>query len=328
MEQFNRKLFKENGKAALKNNFWIIMVVVLLGSFLGVEWSGLLENGVSIPSLNYSYNSTDNDIDETMRDILSGADDAISNNNKGFNFDYDYDDDLDVNENVRRFIDSIEKGFELNEIAATQFFCFIFAITLLILLFVYIIATCFAFAIGSFLSAPVGVGYKRFFMRNRHGKGEFKDLFSAFAKGRYMLIVKNLFFTNIRIWGWSLLFYFPGLYKFYQYFFVKYILSENPGMTPERARELSKEMTDGRKWNIFVMELSFLGWYLLYALAEVVLAIISCGLLAIPGMLLVLPITAYQQASFAELYAERREYAIISGKATKEELPGYMEPTE
>ena len=85
------------------------------------------------------------------------------------------------------------------------------------------------------------------------------------------------------------------------------ILAENPTLTGMRAREISDAMTDGEKLEIFVLGLSFIGWFLLGALC--------CGV----GTLFVTP---YQQATFAELYAVQRQKVLDAGLATAEELPG------
>ncbi len=48
---------------------------------------------------------------------------------------------------------------------------------------------------------------------------------------------------------------------------VPFILSDNPSMPGSRARQISRMMTNGEKGAIFVLYLSFLGWYLLAGLA-------------------------------------------------------------
>ena len=88
---------------------------------------------------------------------------------------------------------------------------------------------------------------------------------------------------------------------------MPYILAENPKLTGKRAREISDAMTDGEKWEMFVLELSFIGWFLLGALC--------CGV----GTMFVTP---YRQATFAELYAVQRQRVLEAGLATEEELPG------
>ena len=331
MEKVNRKLLKENGRNALKNNFWIAMLVVLVGSFLGAEWSGLLNNGAgsginsgsSISSGNSSNYQYDDSYSKGLEEVLEAFEDEINEYSTGDEFHYDYNEELDVEDTVNSFINELKAHYNLTDEMLAQVVCYGIAAVFIIFLLIYVLAVCIQFLIGSFLSAPVGVGYRYFFMKNRQGNGEFKDLFYAFSDGRYMKIVKGMFAANIRMFGWSLLFYFPGLVKYYQYFFVSYIMAENPDISKERARELSERMTDGHKWEIFVMRLSFLGWYFLWVLIEMVLALISCGLLAIPGIVLMFPIAGYQAASFAELYEERREYALMTGMASSYELKGF-----
>ena len=72
-----------------------------------------------------------------------------------------------------------------------------------------------------------------------------------------------------------------------------------------RAIDLSNQMTMGEKLDIFVLDLSFIGWYLLGALA--------LGI----GVLFVQP---YYDATNAELYFKLREQAIDRGITSPEEL--------
>ena len=62
-------------------------------------------------------------------------------------------------------------------------------------------------------------------------------------------------------------FHRPGIIKSYAYRMVPYILADNPKMDAMEAIALSRKMMDGQKWNTFVLDLSFLGWYLLGILA-------------------------------------------------------------
>ena len=65
---------------------------------------------------------------------------------------------------------------------------------------------------------------------------------------------------------WTLLLIIPGIIKMYEYRFVPYILAENPDLNHNRVLDLSREMTAGEKMNIFILDLSFLGWFILGAL--------------------------------------------------------------
>lgn len=44
---------------------------------------------------------------------------------------------------------------------------------------------------------------------------------------------------------------------------LPYILAENPDITTQDAFDRSKQLTDGQKLDIFVLDLSFIGWYFL-----------------------------------------------------------------
>jgi uncharacterized membrane protein len=86
---------------------------------------------------------------------------------------------------------------------------------------------------------------------------------------------------------------------------VPYILADNPNIGSKRAIELSRNMTMGHKWDMFVLDLSFIGWYLL-------------GLLALGvGILFVMP---YENATNAELYLVLRNNATTSGYCSSGEL--------
>ena len=56
----------------------------------------------------------------------------------------------------------------------------------------------------------------------------------------------------------------PGIVKAYAYRLTPYILADCPRVSATGALEISMRMTQGHKWEIFVMELSFLGWNLLF----------------------------------------------------------------
>ena len=131
-------------------------------------------------------------------------------------------------------------------------------------------------------------------------------LFSGFTSS-YWNTVSGMFYANLRIFLFTLLLVIPGIIKAYQYTFVPYLLAENPDMEPARAAEISTLMTDGEKWNIFVLDLSFLGWNILG------------GLLFGIGTFFVTP---YYAATQAELYAAMRAKALAAGSVSEAELSG------
>lgn len=68
---------------------------------------------------------------------------------------------------------------------------------------------------------------------------------------------------SIYLFLWTLLFWIPGIVKSYSYAMTNYILIDNPNMTANEAITESRKMMDGHKAELFILDLSFLGWYIL-----------------------------------------------------------------
>lgn len=68
---------------------------------------------------------------------------------------------------------------------------------------------------------------------------------------------------GIYLFLWTLLFWIPGIVKSYSYAMTNYILIDNPNMTANEAITESRKMMDGHKAELFILDLSFLGWYIL-----------------------------------------------------------------
>lgn len=116
-----------------------------------------------------------------------------------------------------------------------------------------------------FIADPLGVGISRLFLQMKYEKEEFhiKTMFSVFKDNNYINIAKSIFMTNLTIFLWTLLFIIPGVIKGYQYYFVSWILAEYPDMDYKTAMTYSKDLTDGQKIDIVILELSFFGWFIL-----------------------------------------------------------------
>lgn len=129
----------------------------------------------------------------------------------------------------------------------------------------------------SILTALLGVlldiGYILYHLGIRRGREmPYLTLFDGFSfagKAILLYIVQYIF-----IFLWSLLFVIPGIIAAYRYRFAYYNLCENPDMGVMEALNMSKAQTNGFKWQLFVLDLSFLGWQLLCALT---LGILSSG---------------------------------------------------
>ena len=118
-----------------------------------------------------------------------------------------------------------------------------------------------AFLIGGVLQ----LGYAEFLLKQHDGEqADFNLLFSkfdAFGTGFAQRFLRGLYTTL-----WSLLFIIPGIIKGYAYAMTPFILAEHPNLTASQAIKLSEQMMDGHKSELFILELSFIGWALLAAL--------------------------------------------------------------
>ena len=65
---------------------------------------------------------------------------------------------------------------------------------------------------------------------------------------------------------WSMLLFFPGIIAAYRYRFAMYNLCENPEMGVMEALNMSKAQTYGFKAQLFLLDLSFLGWIIVGSL--------------------------------------------------------------
>jgi len=174
------------------------------------------------------------------------------------------------------------------------------------------------------IDIPLAIGIISCFMKAPHGDKKLSNMFFAFRSGNYWPIVKAMFRVNIVVMLWTLLFIIPGYVKMYQYHMVPYILIENPGMSGKEAMRISREMTNGQKGNMFVLDLSFIGWALLAMLPYIILYTIGfisleAGAVAIGILLVLLAVVVliaalivfgiYYQATFVQLYLVMREEA-------------------
>ena len=150
-----------------------------------------------------------------------------------------------------------------------------------------------------FVGNLLKMGGYRFFILNQTAQPGIGTLLDGFRSGHYFNIVLTMFLRDLFTALWSLLLVVPGIVKHYEYLMVPYIIAENPAMDYKEAFQISKQMMDGEKMEAFIMDLSFLGWYLLSA--------VTCGLLAI------FYVNPYVQASFAEMYTFNKQKAYQEG---------------
>jgi uncharacterized membrane protein len=122
----------------------------------------------------------------------------------------------------------------------------------------------------------------------------FIDGFSDWAKGL-------LGFCWMTLWIvlWSFLLFIPGIIKIFAYSQTFYILAEYPKMGVRKAMKISVAITRGYKWDLFLLGLSFVGWFFL--------SVLTFGLL----LVWVYP---YVQLTFTYAYRYLKERALALGQ--------------
>ncbi|MBO4596661.1 MAG: DUF975 family protein [Bacteroidaceae bacterium] len=130
------------------------------------------------------------------------------------------------------------------------------------------------------------------FVRGNNQALKVSDAFSFGFKNLGVIFLRLLY-----IYAWSLLLYIPGIIKAYSYAMTPYIVKDNPGIGADAAIHASRELMRGHKLDLFVLQLTFIGWYFL--------SYFTCGI----GFLFLI---SYYQATEAAFYQNLLEECTAS----------------
>lgn len=154
-----------------------------------------------------------------------------------------------------------------------------------------------------FIANILIVGKNRFFLETvTYEHAPVQRILFIYKVKRTRKTAVTMFLREVFLALWSLTIV-GGIIKNYSYYMVPYIVAENPDLPWKEVFRLSKQMTRGQKWRLFLFDLSFLGWE--------ILSFLTAGLL---GVFLVVP---YRNAAKAELYRE------VRGETIRLRKPGY-----
>lgn len=149
------------------------------------------------------------------------------------------------------------------------------------------------------LAAPLEYAMSNVLLAMRRNELEdtpFMTMFRFFSRdwGRYVvayvLVLIIVVLISIPTLG------IGGIIFGYAYKMVPYLLHDYPELTAKEALKLSREMMKGYKWDLFLLEFSFIGWILL--------AILTCGI----GILWLMP---YMYAAEAEFYDDLKAETVV-----------------
>ena len=139
------------------------------------------------------------------------------------------------------------------------------------------------------LGGVVQLGYAQYLLKQQDREiSAVKDLFSQFDRFKDGFL--QLFLRKLFVALWSLLLVIPGIYKSFAYSMTPFLMAEDPTLSARAAMRLSEEKMDGHKWELFCLELSFIGWILL--------AVITFGVSEIF-------LAPYMNAAFAAFYRDK-----------------------
>ena len=150
------------------------------------------------------------------------------------------------------------------------------------------------------LIMPLSVGYANA-MRKLLVTRDVELVPTAFhiAFENYWHKVWTMLWMSILIGLWSLLLLIPGIIKAFSYAMTPYIIEEYPELSSTEAIHRSRMMMRGHKFDLFWLELSFIGWGFL------------CLLTAGIGFFWLIP---YMETSIAAFYEEvKADYALNGG---------------
>lgn len=114
-----------------------------------------------------------------------------------------------------------------------------------------------------FLVGPMAIGLLCTFLYLLRGDKNLVDNMFKLGFRPYWRSALGYFLMAVKIFLWSLLLVIPGIIKTLAYSLTPYILKDNPELSCLQAIERSRLMMKGNKWRLFVLYLSFIGWFLL-----------------------------------------------------------------
>ena len=110
------------------------------------------------------------------------------------------------------------------------------------------------------------VSYGSIDVMRRIRRGQEFGLRDFFPTDQLGAVVGLVFVKNIYLFLWSLLFAIPGIIKAYSYSQAMFIMNDNPGIGIDEAITRSREMMNGHKWELVILQSSFIGWAILGSL--------------------------------------------------------------
>ena len=307
----DRKGMKVAAKKAQRKHYWMIVAICLFASVFGVAYTSStlsVSTNISISTPQTEDSTQSNDMYDVLQDLAVGNENDAREKVKQ-NQEQIVNNDTDATFGRRRgviasLLNSFASGSMVIAVAdainsVTHNGGVSIAVPVILSLAVYIF-------VWLFIQETYRIVMARMLLEGRsYNKLPASRFFYPIHTRKWPRMAWTMFVENVFLFLWRLT--IVGFFiKQYSYRMVPYIVAENPNIEALDAIRLSRRMMKGHKWECFVADCSFLGWYLLN--------LITFGLSGIFYS------NGYNAAFFAEYYVYVRSMAKTTGIAGSEML--------
>lgn len=264
----DRKGMKANARKAYKRHYWMIVVICLFASVFGVAYSSSTWSvNASSPSATVQEDGTaqSDNVSKVLENLLVG-DESQARRQVEHNQEQIVQNDTNAMMGRKRgvfasLLNSFSSGSVILSMAdATNSIVHndgvAVAVPIVVSLAVYLF-------VWLFVQQTYRVVMMRMLLEGRtYDKLPVSRFLYPITTRKWLSMAKVMLLENVFLFLWT--FTIIGAFiKPYSYRMVPYIVAENPNIGAREAISLSRRMMKGHKWECFVADLSFLGWWLL-----------------------------------------------------------------
>ena len=313
---FNRKNIKKQAKKNVKSDYVMFVIACLLAAYLGSAYQSTLDSieastpvkiVETIENNEYKSISADSVLSQLLKGQLNSSEDISSEL-------------LNDSANAGYKIGILELGRTrgvlsgvVNNISSGKFFVMLFQTILSVTksesittdIFIILVA-CTMFAISVFIKDTYKVAFRRIFLEgHNYDHVKLSRFLFIFRVKKFFKVTWTIFLTSLYQFLWDITL-IGGIIKRYSYYMVPYIVAENPDINASQAIQLSREMMYGHKFELFKLEMTFIGWWILGSLTL--------------GLSQILFSNPYEECTYCSYYVYLRGLAKQNGATYVEKL--------
>ena len=316
MNKIDRSLVKSQAKQIIKNKVFVlflisaIVLILVNGLSIGVN-TYYSSDELFGPSNNYSDNQSGQNTPDDFFKYFNGGDSNSNDNSGSYNYGGDASDNpiesfgQENNQNQSYSNSNGTTNLSIKSaLVPSGVNIGAGSLTILSLIFSPLLVSLCGLYVVLIKRDP-----NEEFKLGEEIKNIFKTSFDASYGHKILVYILRDLFTAL----WSILFIIPGIVYYYSSFFAYQIMCENPNIKPSEALKLSKKMVMGNRGELFVLDLSFLGWWLL------------CGITFGLANIYVIPYYFTTQALYYENFKIR---ALQEGRITMDDFLSEQEKAQ